>query len=264
MQAGLGAGDLLLVNGASGCISTAAIQIANTLTARVAASVRTPNCARESRRWAPRRSRRRGLARVGEFGGTNVVLELVDRPPACFREHDVAGSPRRPDAGRRRSPAAEARDRSARPDGARAQLMEEEHPAHTPLRAEGGCHPVVRAPGGPDARIGPGRGRGPADVFALDDAADALDHVRRPGQTASSCSNADRVELRRIDHVVLVVADLPAHVAQLEAMDLVLERISDNIESRALYYQCSDASVNRADGVARLPLIWCRLRLRRR
>ena len=51
------------------------------------------------------------------------------------------------------------------------------------------------------------------------------------------------MKLRRIDHVGVVVADLPAHVAQLEAMGLVLERVGDNIESHALYYPCGDASV---------------------
>jgi len=51
------------------------------------------------------------------------------------------------------------------------------------------------------------------------------------------------VKLRRIDHIGVVVADLPAHVAQLEAMGLVLERVGDNSESHALYYPCGDASV---------------------
>jgi catechol 2,3-dioxygenase-like lactoylglutathione lyase family enzyme len=51
------------------------------------------------------------------------------------------------------------------------------------------------------------------------------------------------VKLRRIDHIGVVVADLPAHVAQLEAMGLVLERVGDNSESHALYYPCGDTSV---------------------
>jgi catechol 2,3-dioxygenase-like lactoylglutathione lyase family enzyme len=51
------------------------------------------------------------------------------------------------------------------------------------------------------------------------------------------------VKLRRIDHIGVVVADLPAHVAQLEAMGLVLERVGDNSESHALYYPCGDVSV---------------------
>ena len=51
------------------------------------------------------------------------------------------------------------------------------------------------------------------------------------------------MKLRRIDHIGVVVADLPAHVAQLEAMGLALERVGDNSESHALYYPCGDASV---------------------
>lgn len=51
------------------------------------------------------------------------------------------------------------------------------------------------------------------------------------------------MKLRRIDHIGVVVANLPAHVAQLEAMGLVLERVGDNIESHALYYPCGDSSV---------------------
>ena len=51
------------------------------------------------------------------------------------------------------------------------------------------------------------------------------------------------MKLRRIDHVGVVVADLPAHVAQLEALGLVLERVNDNSESHALYDPCGDASV---------------------
>jgi catechol 2,3-dioxygenase-like lactoylglutathione lyase family enzyme len=55
------------------------------------------------------------------------------------------------------------------------------------------------------------------------------------------------VKLRRIDHVGVVVSDLPAHVAHLEAMGLVLERVNDNSRSRALYYPCGDASVELID-----------------
>ena len=51
------------------------------------------------------------------------------------------------------------------------------------------------------------------------------------------------VQLRRIDHVGIVVADLAAHVGQLEAMGLRLGRVNDNSRSHALYYPCGDASV---------------------
>ena len=55
------------------------------------------------------------------------------------------------------------------------------------------------------------------------------------------------VRLRRIDHVGIVVADLDAHVAQLEALGLSLGRSSDGAESHAEYYPCGDASVELID-----------------
>jgi catechol 2,3-dioxygenase-like lactoylglutathione lyase family enzyme len=51
------------------------------------------------------------------------------------------------------------------------------------------------------------------------------------------------VKLRRIDHVGIVVADLAAHVAQLEALGLSLGRASDNPQTHAEYFPCGDASV---------------------
>jgi catechol 2,3-dioxygenase-like lactoylglutathione lyase family enzyme len=55
------------------------------------------------------------------------------------------------------------------------------------------------------------------------------------------------VELKRIDHVGIVVADLDEHVAQLEALGLTLARTNENEESFALYYGCGDASVELID-----------------
>jgi methylmalonyl-CoA/ethylmalonyl-CoA epimerase len=51
------------------------------------------------------------------------------------------------------------------------------------------------------------------------------------------------VKLRRIDHVGVVVADLAAHVDQLEALGLELGRANENDESFALYSPCGDPSV---------------------
>lgn len=51
------------------------------------------------------------------------------------------------------------------------------------------------------------------------------------------------MSLRRIDHVGVVVADLAAHVDQLEGLGLSLGRTNENAESFALYYPCGDASV---------------------
>jgi catechol 2,3-dioxygenase-like lactoylglutathione lyase family enzyme len=51
------------------------------------------------------------------------------------------------------------------------------------------------------------------------------------------------MELRRLDHVGIVVADLDAHTRQLEAMGLTLGRSSETDLSVARYYSCGDASV---------------------
>jgi methylmalonyl-CoA/ethylmalonyl-CoA epimerase len=51
------------------------------------------------------------------------------------------------------------------------------------------------------------------------------------------------MRLRRIDHIGIVVADLQAHVAQLEALGLSLGRSNPGAASLALYYPCDDTSV---------------------
>lgn len=51
------------------------------------------------------------------------------------------------------------------------------------------------------------------------------------------------MKLRRIDHVGIVVDDISAHVAQLEALGLTLGRTNENDESFARYYPCGDPSV---------------------
>jgi catechol 2,3-dioxygenase-like lactoylglutathione lyase family enzyme len=55
------------------------------------------------------------------------------------------------------------------------------------------------------------------------------------------------MELKRIDHVGIVVAGLAEHVAQLEAFGLTLTRTNENNESFALYYACGDASIELID-----------------
>jgi NADPH2:quinone reductase len=80
-QAGLGVGDVLLVNGASGGVGTAAVQIGVLGGARVFANVR-------SREAAPRLAELGAevvgpddaFERVGAAGGADVVLELVGAP----------------------------------------------------------------------------------------------------------------------------------------------------------------------------------------
>jgi catechol 2,3-dioxygenase-like lactoylglutathione lyase family enzyme len=55
------------------------------------------------------------------------------------------------------------------------------------------------------------------------------------------------MRLLRIDHVGIVVADLDAHIAQLEAFGLSFDRSNENAESFAAYYPCGDASVELID-----------------
>ena len=43
------------------------------------------------------------------------------------------------------------------------------------------------------------------------------------------------MKLRRIDHVGIVVADIAAHIGQLEALGLSLGRVSDSPQSHAEY-----------------------------
>ena len=81
MQAGLGAGDLLLVNGASGGVGSAAVQIAVALGARVVANVRTPELRpRVGAMGAEALPADKAFARVRELGGADVILELVGAP----------------------------------------------------------------------------------------------------------------------------------------------------------------------------------------
>jgi catechol 2,3-dioxygenase-like lactoylglutathione lyase family enzyme len=53
------------------------------------------------------------------------------------------------------------------------------------------------------------------------------------------------VQLRRIDHVGVVVADLATHVATLQAMGLSVARTNDNpaYQSHAEYLPCGDTSI---------------------
>ena len=55
------------------------------------------------------------------------------------------------------------------------------------------------------------------------------------------------MELKRIDHVGIVVGDLDEHIAQLEALGLKAARTNENAESFALYFGCGDASVELID-----------------
>jgi NADPH2:quinone reductase len=179
MQAGLGAGDLLLVNGASGCVGTAAVQIANALGARVVASVRTPELRpRVAAMGAEALPADEAFARVRELGGADVILELVGGP---HMSENMTSLARR---GRLMLVGAKPGDESAivlrdlmsaraqligstlrtRPSEQKAALVQKFARQVVPMLASGRATAAV------------------GDVFALDDAADALDHVRTPGK----------------------------------------------------------------------------------
>ena len=55
------------------------------------------------------------------------------------------------------------------------------------------------------------------------------------------------MELKRIDHVGIVVASLDEHVAQLETLGLSLARTSESNESFARYHACGGASIELID-----------------
>ena len=77
-QCGLAAGDTLLVNGASGGVGTAAVQMARSMHVNVVASVRTEGLrARVAALGATALSPEQAFAHVRELGGADVILELV-------------------------------------------------------------------------------------------------------------------------------------------------------------------------------------------
>ena len=179
VQAGLGAGDLLLVNGASGGVGTAAVQIAAAMGARVVASVRSEKVRpRVADLGATAAGPEEAFSRVRELGGADVILELVGGPNMAGNLAAVARGGRIIVVGA--APGDEAtvvlRDLMSRrarilgttlrtrPPEEKAHLVQEFGRRVVPLFASGAATALVDR------------------VFSLEAAADALDYVREPGK----------------------------------------------------------------------------------
>jgi NADPH:quinone reductase len=178
-QAGLGAGDTLLINGAGGGVGTAAAQLGTALGAQVVASVRSDSVrSRVAALGVQALAVDEAFARVRELGGADVILELVGAPHMAGnlevlaqlgRIVIVAAKPGdevtialRDVMGRRaRLLGTTLRTRPAEQKGA---LMQAFSKRVVPLLASSAVRPVVDR------------------VFALDDAVRALDAVGQPGK----------------------------------------------------------------------------------
>ncbi len=178
-QGALAHGDVLLVNGANGGVGSAAVQIGAAMGARVVASVRSEELRpRVAELGAEVMAADGAFARARELGGADVIVELVG---AVHMAGDleslarggrlvvVAGKPgdEAPvvlrDLMSRRATVVGTTLRS-RPPEEKAALVQEFGRRVVPLLASGRATALVDS------------------VFPLDQAADALDHVRAPGK----------------------------------------------------------------------------------
>ena len=179
MQAGLAAGDVLLVNGASGGVGTAAVQIGAAMGARVVANVRTEGLRpRVAELGATAQGADEAFAHVRELGGADVILELVGAVHMAGnmealgrggRLMIVGGKPGDEAAVVLRdlmSKRAQIRGSTlrTRPGEEKAALVQEFGRRVVPLLASGVATALVDR------------------VFPLADAADAFDYVREPGK----------------------------------------------------------------------------------
>jgi NADPH:quinone reductase-like Zn-dependent oxidoreductase len=179
LQAGLGSGDTLLVNGASGGVGTAAVQIAVHLGARVVANVRSEELRpRVAELGATALGAEDAFAHVQEEGGADVVLELVGAPHMAGNVASLARGGRIIVVGAK--PGDEAtivlRDLMSRrgrlmgttlrtrPLEEKAHLVQEFGRRVVPAMAAGRVRPIVDR------------------AFPLDEAVAALDYVRAPGK----------------------------------------------------------------------------------
>jgi NADPH:quinone reductase-like Zn-dependent oxidoreductase len=178
-QAGLAPGDIVLINGASGGVGTAAVQIAAGIGANVVASVRTESLhQRVAALGATALAPNDAFAHAREGGGADVILELVgainmaDNLNALrslgrivvvgARPGDEAVIPLREFLGRRARVMGTTLRR--RPLEQKALAVQEFGQRVVPQLGAGRFTPVVDR------------------VFDLAQAADALDHLRVPGK----------------------------------------------------------------------------------
>lgn len=173
------AGDVVLVNGAGGGVGSAAVQIAAAMRARVVGSVRTDGVRpRVADLGAEALAPDEAFERVRQLGGADVIVELVGAPHMAGNMEVlarggrlvlVAGKPGDEvslvlrDLMTRRATLVGTTLRT-RPSEQKAALVQEFGRRVLPLLADG----TATAPVG--------------EVFALDQAADAYDHVRTPGR----------------------------------------------------------------------------------
>jgi NADPH2:quinone reductase len=178
-QAGLRAGDVLLVNGGNGGVGTAAVQIAAATGATVVASVRSEELRpRVAELGAAALEAGEAFARVRELGGADVILELVGAVHMAGNVEAlarggrlvvVAGKPGDEatvvlrDLMSRRARIVGTTLRSRPPDE-KAALVQEFGRRVVPLFESGKATALVHR------------------VFPLAEAADALDCVRAPGK----------------------------------------------------------------------------------
>jgi NADPH:quinone reductase-like Zn-dependent oxidoreductase len=178
-QAGLAAGDVLLVNGGNGGVGTAAVQIGAAMGATVVASVRTEELRpRVAELGATVLAADAAFAHVRELGGADVILELVGAVHMAGNMESlarggrlvvVAGKPgdEAPvvlrDLMTRRARLIGTTLRS-RPPEEKAELVQEFGRRVVPLFEAGKATALVDR------------------VFPLAEAADALDYVRAPGK----------------------------------------------------------------------------------
>jgi NADPH:quinone reductase len=179
VQGDLVAGDTVLVNGASGGVGTAAVQIAHALRARVVAAVRAPE-RREAvaALGATALDGEAAFAAVRELGGADVIVELVGAPNMPGNLDALARGGRLVVVGARPGdeahvPLRDLMSRRARligttlrtrPPEEKAALIQAFGHRMLPLLADGALVPLVDR------------------VFPLAEAAAALEHVRRPGK----------------------------------------------------------------------------------